>query len=375
MKPARKGAAGSQPSPDRPLLHEDDALFDTMEEESSSAARALARLAGARERGRLAHALLLAGPAGSGKRWCATRLAQLLACVRAPAGALRPCLSCVECQRTERGLDQDVMVLEPPMDEKKGERKAEIPVEQVRATRERLTMRTAGTRRVVLVDPADRLSLIAQEALLKTLEEPPPGVTILLLSSRPSFLKPTVRSRSALVRIAPPSPDVLARALERRGLDAPSAALAARLSRGDVRRAAALDATAAADAWLARARQIYELLGQKGERRARDLALEIAPSKGEDGGGREDMLRELDLLEAMLRDALIAGEQAGDGLAARLVNPSAEKAARSLSQRLPGDAAARGIAAVEAARDDLALNMSPKIVLTHLLLSLRPSPP
>ena len=64
---------------------------------------------------------------------------------------------------------------------------------------ERLSFRASGGRRFVIIDPADRLSIVAQEAVLKTLEEPPEGVVLALLTTRASFLKPTVRSRSRSV--------------------------------------------------------------------------------------------------------------------------------------------------------------------------------
>ena len=137
---------------ERPLIEPEDAAFDRLSVEPSSAHANLALLAAAHERGRLSHALLLTGPRGSGKRWCAVRLAQLLVCERAggggggrgglfaeaePEAAAAPCLQCGPCSRTERGLDPDVFLLEPPWDDKKGEMKGEIPVEQVRRLQER----------------------------------------------------------------------------------------------------------------------------------------------------------------------------------------------------------------------------------------------
>ena len=358
-------AKADAPAPEvERLLPEDDAAFGELAPERSNAPDALARLAAARSRGRLAHAILLAGPLGSGKRWVAVRLAQLLACASPKDGL--PCLSCPECLRTERGLDTDVLLLQPPWDEKKGERKGEIPVEQVRKTQELLSFRTEGRRRVVIIDPADRLSIVGQEALLKTLEEPPAGVTILLLTARASFLKPTIRSRAPLLRVQAPSPEALAELLARRkGLSTADAELAARLSGGHVRRALSLDPAEVSETWVGLARTLYEIVGPKGERRARDLALEVAPSK-EEGGGREDVAAFLSLLQRILRDVLVAGSAEGD---AALLNPSASKAARALAQRLPPDAAAEALALVEQARDDLALNMSVKVLLSHLLLS------
>lgn len=366
---SRKSADTAPADIERPLLSDEDGAFDELPSEPGSASEALDRLLDARQRGRLAHALLLAGPAGCGKRWLAVRLAQVLACTSPVLGSGRPCLRCTECLRTERGLDTDLLLLEPPWDEKKGVRKAEIPVETVRAAQELLGFRSAGRRRVVILDPADHLSIVAQEALLKTLEEPPQGVTLLLLTSRASFLKPTIRSRAPLLRVGPPTRDALAALVARRkGLSPEDADLAARMSSGHVRAALGLDAAEVAERWVSVARGLYEILGAKGERRARDLALEIAPTKGEEGGSREDIADFLSLLERILRDALVAGCRGPDeGV---LLNPSAAKAAAALSRRLPPERAARAMALVETARDDLALHMNVKVVLTHLLFSI-----
>ncbi len=352
---------------EHPLLSPEDAAFDDMPAAAGNAPDALARLASARARGRLAHAAILAGPAGAGKRWVAVRLAQLLACEAAPAGALAPCLRCNECLRTARGLDPGVVPLEPAWDSRRGQRKTEIAVEQVRELQSALGLRS-DRRRVVIVDPADRMSHVAQEAILKTLEEPPAGVHLLLLTSRATFLKPTIRSRAPLLRVAPPSLEaVAATVVARRGMDASEAMLAARLAGGDLRVALAIDPAQAADEWLDLARSLYELLGPKGERKARDLATELVPAKGEDGG-RDEIVRRLALLERVLRDALVAGAEAGAGA---LLHPGAEKAAASIAQRLPAASAARAFPLLEAARDDLALHVNAKVVLTHLLMEIR----
>jgi DNA polymerase-3 subunit delta' len=380
-----RAASSAEPGAPPPLLESEDAAFDRLAALPFTAPANLALLAGAQERGRLSHALLLTGPRGSGKRWCAVRLAQILACEQGaqggapglfgapPSDPARPCLRCGACTRTERGLDPDVFVLEPPWDEKKGEMKGEIPVEQVRRLQERLTFRSDGSRRFVIVDPADRLSLIAQEALLKTLEEPPRGVTIALLSERASFLKPTVRSRSQSVRFAAPSRAALADELRAcRGLDARGAALAADLAGGDVRRAQRLDPDEEHERWIALARRLYEVLGARGESRARDLAVEVAALRESDGG-RDEIAAWLDRLEAILRDAMLLGEASGAGggagSCAPLLNPAAAHAAEAIATRLAPDRAVDALAAIEEARDDLALHLGAKVVLTHLLLT------
>jgi DNA polymerase-3 subunit delta' len=369
--------AGEPEAVDTALLSAADAAFDALPDEAGTAPDALRRLAVALARGRLSHALLVAGPRGCGKRHVAVRLAQLTACDARAADPeiLRPCRECPPCRRVERGLDPDVMLLEPPWDKRRQEARTEILVEQVRDLQERLTFRSTGRRRFVIVAPADRLSPVAEEALLKTLEEPPAGVVLALLTTRPSRLKPTVRSRCQLTRVAAPSAGTAARVLqELRGLSADEARRTAALAGGDLRRALDLDFARAGEEWLHLGRRLYEVLGARGASRCRDLAQEVVPKRGEEGSGRGEVADWLDLLERVVRDVMVAGEQARDRSAAplgsRLVNPGAETASRALAARLPPDAAARALEEVQRARDDLALHLSQKLVLTHLLLAL-----
>lgn len=362
----RASAAGGEAAAAQALLLRDsDALFDAMPAEPGSAPEHLASLMASRGRGRLPHALLLGGPAGAGKRWLAVRLAQALAC---PSTVAAPCRTCAACERTARGLDPDVLLIEPPFDPRKGEARAEIPVELVRSLQERMSYRASALRRFVLIDPADRLSLIAQEAVLKTLEEPPPGVTIALVTTRPSALKPTVRSRAQVLRVASPSREALARALMSvRGLGTEPAQLAATLSAGHAHRAFDLDVDTASEAWLSLARHVYEILGPRGERRARDLALEIVASED-----REALAAALALVERILRDGMVAGEllAAGQDVAAGLAHPAGEKAAIALAGRLAPNLAARALELVERSREDLAIHANAKVSLTAFFLSL-----
>lgn len=352
-----------------PLLLDEDLAFDALPADERER-RPLSSLAKTHARGRLSHALLLAGPSGSGRRHAAVRLAQLLAC-EAP-GPEGPCLRCEACSRVDRGLDPDLHVLVPPVDPKTGLLKGEIPVERVRALQEKLSFRSTGVRRFVLIDPADKLSLVSQEAVLKTLEEPPDGVTIALVSSRPNALKPTVRSRCQLVRFAAPRVASVAAVLEARGRSADEAALAAALAGGDLRRALSLEAHEAAELWLEIGRRLYEILGGRGEGRARDLALDLVP-QGSGGAAQAELAGRLDLIERVLRDVMLAGGRPGDSdeeLRARLTHPGGVTAVRALSQRLPPEAAARSLELIATARADLQLRMNTKVVLTSLFLDL-----
>ena len=196
----------------------------------------------ARRGGRLAHALLLAGPAGVGKRRFARRLAASLMCeARADDG--RPCGVCRGCVQVAAGSHPNLTWMTREFNEKTEKEKRDISMDQLRTMMERLSLSSHyGQARVVVIDPADALNVNGVNALLKTVEEPPAGLHILLISERPMALAPTLRSRcqrltfqippaveaQAWLRDQVPNIDAAAALLEANG--APLAALEARES-------------------------------------------------------------------------------------------------------------------------------------------------
>jgi DNA polymerase-3 subunit delta' len=163
------------------------------------------RLSAAVAAGRLPHALLLQGPAGVGKDGFASALAAAMFCTGRGA-RLEACGHCADCQLSRAGTHPDLHWLRPLEDKKS------IGVDQVREMCEKLAM-TSMRRgyRVAIVTPADRMTPAAQNALLKTLEEPAPRTVLVLVSARPSALLATLRSRCQRVEVARPDPAVAAR--------------------------------------------------------------------------------------------------------------------------------------------------------------------
>jgi DNA polymerase-3 subunit delta' len=138
---------------------------------------------------RLNHALLIAGEAGLGKRQLVEALAQRLLCL-APQDA-DACGRCRACVWFAAGTHPDLIRIGPEPDS------AVIKVDQVRALIARMQLTgQAGPVRVAVVDPADAMNAAAQNALLKTLEEPADGVHLLLVADAPQRLLATVRSRT-----------------------------------------------------------------------------------------------------------------------------------------------------------------------------------
>jgi DNA polymerase-3 subunit delta' len=321
--------------------------------------RATGSLRAALRRGTLHHAYLLGGPAGVGKGTAARLLAQAANCeggLAGPAGLREdPCGTCLPCRKIAHGTHPDVLVLAEEREmvrrkawEPEGGRSPsrDIVVAQVRdLVDHRLALRRfEGRRRVVVIDPADAMNVQAQNALLKTLEEPPDDTTLVLVSSSPDALLPTIRSRCLRVAFAP-LPDgvvaelVVASARARAGakglggealarIEAEARAVAP-LSGGSVTRAeallgaeqaglnASLRAAAALRAdeplgWLAFARS----LGRTGQDGA----------EGDDGSDRERVAELGQALLAWWRDVL-AVQAGGEPLLADLADATRRTAA------------------------------------------------
>jgi DNA polymerase III delta' subunit len=152
-------------------------------------------------RGHVPHAILLAGPDGVGKTTLALDLAAGLLCEADPER--RPCRSCRGCRMVDHGGHPDLHRLGPVGPGRQvvigG---AEARYRGIRdLIAELALMPVEGRARVAIVDGADRMNEDAQSALLKTLEEPPAGVVIVLCADQETRLLPTVRSRCARVRL------------------------------------------------------------------------------------------------------------------------------------------------------------------------------
>ena len=161
------------------------------------------RLAAARSAGRMPHALLLSGAAGLGKSAFARRLQNALLCTQPGEGG-DACGQCDACRLSRAGTHPDCHWVSPEAPGKA------IRIDAVREIAQRNVLAAqSGGYRVFVLEPADALNRAAANALLKTLEEPASRAVLILVSSHPDRLPPTVRSRCQQVRFGlPPSADV-----------------------------------------------------------------------------------------------------------------------------------------------------------------------
>ena len=324
-------------------------------------------LARAVARGRLPPSLVLSGPDGVGKRQVAVGLAELLNCeaVRDAGAADAPesCGGCPTCRRIARGVHADVLEVAP------GDT-GTIRVDAVRGVVEQAGYRPfEGRRRVVIVDDADRLVAEAQNALLKTLEEPPPASVFLLVTHRPHLLLPTVRSRCPELRFGSLATDEVVDVLVGECGVAPAAApAAAAAADGSVARALeagsdeylqARESAAAALRTLAAApppkRRLEAGKDLVGARRARSSA----------ATEREAVTRRLRALGTLFRDLQVVS---ADGDRAWLANADLAEQLEALSRSYGADRAGRGFETVDRAVEALARNASPRVVVDWLAL-------
>jgi DNA polymerase-3 subunit delta' len=149
---------------------------------------------------RLSHALLLQGAEGLGKQTFAAWLACAVLCDKSAGSTLRCCGECASCALFVAGSHPDLLWVMPEED------KQQIAIDQIRAATERLTKTSYRQGyKVAIINPAHLMTPNAANSVLKTLEEPTPRSVLILISSQPSMLLPTVRSRCQKVTIARPS--------------------------------------------------------------------------------------------------------------------------------------------------------------------------
>jgi DNA polymerase III subunit delta' len=276
------------------------------------------------------HAYLFTGPEGVGKELAAIGLAQALACTERPREG---CGECSACRRISRRNHPDVTWLMPEEEmvargfagrsDIQGTPSRDIRVDQVRQLQERLSLRALeGARKVAIVASAQQLNPQAQNALLKTLEEPPSGTVLLLLASAPDKLLPTIRSRCSAVRFGPLPRELIAEIVRReRKLDEPTAALVAVMAGGSLAQALALDVKG-----LSERKAVIERFESVRSDDARTV-LRFAEEFGGDRGQAEDALR---ILALWIRD-LATLRSGGTELGNRDLEELARKAAGSVS--------------------------------------------
>lgn len=349
-------------------------------------------LAAAVRRGAISHAYLFVGPAGTGKKSAARALACAILCEDDACG------TCEVCRRVKRGSHPDVRVISP-------EGAANYIIEQIRDIIHDVSLSPAEARRkIFILDAADTLNDASANAFLKTLEEPPDDVVIILLATTYDGVLPTISSRCQVVRFKRMAPGAAAALLAESTGAGEEEALAALAATGGVlararefldspmRRAARdrmlsllkdlpvfdehdvlesakmlltavkapLDELKTIQAEEARARA--EFLGSKGMK-----SLEERQKRQLTAREREGVTEIVNVTESWLRDCLMLSQ----GTPELVMNRDELDAMHAIASVITPAAAARALGGVKEARRRISYNVSPQLAVEAMLFDIR----
>jgi DNA polymerase-3 subunit delta' len=202
--------------------------------------RAISLLRRATETDRLSHALLFTGPKGVGRFLTALTVAKALNCLQGLKSD--SCDRCLPCTKIDKGVHPDVHLLAPEG--------PSLRIDQIRSLALEATLRPyEGRRKVFILDGAETMTDQAQNALLKTLEEPPGATLLVLIAPEPSALLPPIASRCTQIRFAPLPESAVADRLQEDGCEAGEAQVLASLAGGSLGRAHELRKSPLREIW------------------------------------------------------------------------------------------------------------------------------
>lgn len=238
--------------------------------------------------GTTVHAYLISGMPGVGKRTLAGLIAQHLLCTAED----KHCASCPSCLQVQEGIHPDVIIVQPgvPINPEVDKNLKSIPVDEIRKVNELVNQHTfTGGRRIVMIRHAEKMTPQAQNALLKTLEEPVEGTVFLLMTDNPAALLPTIISRVRSLKLHPWPDETVRRVLRQRGItDEMRVSQAAQVSGGSIGRAIAVASDE--EYWQRRQDVMRDFLGITG--RSDILRVSTAWKDKKDEAG--DLLSDLD---------------------------------------------------------------------------------
>lgn len=316
-------------------------------------------------RGRVRHAHIFSGPEGVGKTTLATAFCQALLCQN-PAEPGLNCGACLACRKITREVHPDVQTFSLARQANsagsKGTKNTTLTIETIRELCATASLRPMeGSWRVTIVEDAEALQEIAQEALLKTLEEPPSFMIMILLSNDAALLLPTIRSRCQIVELRPVSRAAIRTGLITEGVQPDRADELAALAGGS-------------PGWARRALQTPKFVEQRQQAIGRAIdwvaaggyqRLVKAVHMGDSfTGKRNETFYELDTVLGVWRDALLL--QAGQ--TDYLIFRGQRDRLADLTQSWPLDAVHRAVASVQTCMIDLEANVRPRLALEAMVL-------
>ena len=316
----------------------------------------IGRLRARTKEGAVPHALLFTGEEGSGKKTLASLYAKLLLCEN---GGDEPCLTCASCRQVADNAHPDIYRIEPET----GKGGAVKPISVALIRRELIDSIQIkpykGPYKIYIVDRAEKLTTEAQNALLKTLEEPPSYAVIILLATGEEDLLETVRSRCVTMRIERVDTERIQRYLQEEGM-APDyrARPAARFAQGNVGKAAELAASDTFDNCRDAVLDFFE--------RAEHIGYDDIVSRAQELAGSAKVRDlQLELIQILLRDILTVKAFGAEGY--DLFFADRKEAVGGLAERLSYPAIAQIQRQIYISKERIEQNVAVDMVVEGLL--------
>ena len=303
---------------------------------------------------RVAHAYLLEGIRGTGKREIALLLTKSLFC-ESIIDQYTPCENCNNCRRINHGNHPDVHIVEPEG--------LSIKVDQIRNLQVEFSKKgLESLKKVYLLVHADKMSVSASNSLLKFLEEPHPGTVAFLLTEQPQKILPTILSRCQILTFHPLSPQVMVKQLVENGVEPQKAPLLAQLT-NSLDEALKLNV----DEWFAQAQKIVVKLYEVLKKNPLEAMVTLQGEWFSHFREKEQIHRGLDLLLLIFKDLLYIQLDKQEQIVFREESERLQQFALQTSGRRISDQ----MSAILDAKRKLERNMNPQLMMEQLVLKLQ----
>lgn len=303
--------------------------------------------------GKISHAYIFYGEKGSGKKTLADLFARALQC---ESGEAEPCNQCISCKQAINRNQPDIIYLQH-------EKPNVISVDEIRrqVNNDIGIKPYSSARKVYIIDEAEKMNVQAQNALLKTLEEPPAYATILLLTTNMEAMLQTIRSRCVTLTIKPVADTDIQRYLMREvQLPDYKAGICAAFARGNVGRAKELAVSAEFEEMKEGTLQLVQRLSEKSYSELAATA-KSKVEKGSDAGGF------LELLQMWYRDVLL---YKSTGSSSGIIFSEELPGIKRMSHQLTYEGLNSILETVELTRSRLAGNVNAELALEWMLLTM-----
>jgi DNA polymerase III subunit delta' len=305
-------------------------------------------------KGRVAHAYLLEGIRGTGKKEIGLVITKALFCESLIEG-YKPCEACNNCRRINSGNHPDVHKIEPDG--------LSIKKQQIQTLQEEFSKKgVESSRKVYMINHADKMSVSAANSLLKFLEEPNSQTVAFLITEQPQQLLPTILSRCQILSFKPLAPQIMINQLIENGVDSMKAPLLAQLT-NSLDEAYELNV----DDWFAQAQKIVLKLYEVLKKNPLEAMVAIQGDWSQHFKEKEQINRGLDLLLLIFKDLLYIQLDRQE----QIVFKGESERLRQFALQVSGRRISDQMSAILEAKRKLQANMNPQLMMEDLVLKLQ----